>query len=128
MPYIQHTWYAGDTVEIHKTYSARYGKKIARGPNRNKTTEDVKKYNAELAERELRMLLNPGYGCTVSGQAACVNAGGVLTKHLQSAPHTAVDIITAVYFLSHLRRDYSAATQMYGGKSGHTMRRFTVLP
>lgn len=58
MPYIQHTWYAGDTVEIHKTYSARYGKKIARGPNRNKTTEDVKKYNAELAERELRLLLN----------------------------------------------------------------------
>ena len=61
MPYIQHTWYAGDTVEIHKTYYARYGKKIARGPNRNKTPEDVKKYNAELAERELRLLLNTNF-------------------------------------------------------------------
>lgn len=61
MPYIQHTWYAGDTVEIHKTYSARYGKKIARGPNRNKTPEAVKKYNAELAERELRLILNTNF-------------------------------------------------------------------
>lgn len=61
MPYLQHTWYAGNTTEIHKTYSARYGKRIQRGANINKTPEAVKKYNAIIAERELRLLVNTNF-------------------------------------------------------------------
>lgn len=62
MPYIKTIWIAGNTIEVAKTYSARYGKKIARGPNQNKTPEAVKRYNAQIAERELRLLINENFG------------------------------------------------------------------
>lgn len=52
---------AGATIEIYKTYSARYGKKIARGKNINTTPEDVKKQNAKLAEDNLRRLINHNF-------------------------------------------------------------------
>lgn len=61
MPYIQTTYIAGNTIEVHKTYSARYGKKITRGKNHSKTPEAVKKYNTEVAERELRLLTNENF-------------------------------------------------------------------
>lgn len=62
MPYIKTTWIAGNTIEVAKTYSARYGKKIARGANINKTPAAVKRYNAQMAERELRLLINENFG------------------------------------------------------------------
>lgn len=61
MPYTQTTYTAGNTVEVYKTYSARYGKKIPRGKNHSKTPEAVKKYNEQIAERELRLLLNENF-------------------------------------------------------------------
>lgn len=61
MPYIIKEYRAGNTIEIQKTYSARYGKKIARGPNIKPTTKAVQKNNEKLAEMKLRLLLNENF-------------------------------------------------------------------
>lgn len=61
MPYIYKEYRAGATIEIHKTYSARYGKQIPRGPNTKPTPDTVKKNNERQAEMKLRLLLNENF-------------------------------------------------------------------
>ena len=61
MPYIYKEYHAGATIEIHKTYSARYGKQIPRGPNIKPTSEAVKRNNERQAEMKLRLLLNENF-------------------------------------------------------------------
>ena len=62
MPYIKERCKAGDTIEISKTYSTRYGKKyIQRRKNVNKTLEAVKKVNQRNAEKKLRRLINANF-------------------------------------------------------------------
>ena len=61
MPYIYREYRAGQTVEVYKTYSARYGKHLPRGPNSNPTPEAVRKNNERIAEMKLRLLLNENF-------------------------------------------------------------------
>lgn len=61
MPYLINEYRAGYTIEIFKTYSARYGRRLPRGPNINPTPEDVKSNNERLAEMKLRLLLNENF-------------------------------------------------------------------
>lgn len=61
MPYIYKEYHAGATIEIHKTYSTRYGKQIPRGPNVKPTSEAVKRNNERQAEMKLRLLLNENF-------------------------------------------------------------------
>lgn len=61
MPYIIKEYRAGHTIEIYKTYSARYGKHLPRSPNSNPTPEAVKRNNERLAEMKLRLLLNANF-------------------------------------------------------------------
>lgn len=61
MPYIIKEYHAGATIEIQKTYSARYGKKLPRSPNKKPTPDEVKKNNERLAEMNLRLLLNANF-------------------------------------------------------------------
>lgn len=69
MPYIYREYRAGQTVEVYKTYSARYGKNLPRGPNCNPTPEAVKKSNERIAEMKLRLLLNENFK---AGDLHCV--------------------------------------------------------
>ena len=59
--YIRKTWKAGRTVEVKKTYSARYGKKIPRGENIKQTSEAQENVNYRNAVDELRRILNANY-------------------------------------------------------------------
>ena len=59
--YIRKTWKAGRTVEVKKTYSARYGKKIPRGNNIGQTSEAQERVNYKNAVDELRRILNANY-------------------------------------------------------------------
>lgn len=61
MPYIYREYRAGQTVEVYKTYSARYGKHLPRGSNSNPTPEAVRKNNERIAEMKLRLLLNENF-------------------------------------------------------------------
>lgn len=62
MAYIKEICRTGEVIEIRKTKSYRYGKRIPRGKNVNKTPEDVKKVNGRYAEMKLRRLLNTNFG------------------------------------------------------------------
>lgn len=59
--YIRKTWKAGRTVEVKKTYSARYGKKIPRGENVRHTSKAQEEVNLRNAVDELRRILNANY-------------------------------------------------------------------
>ena len=59
--YIRKTWKAGRTVEVKKTYSARYGKKIPRGNNIGHTSDAQETVNRRNAVAELRRILNANY-------------------------------------------------------------------
>lgn len=59
--YIRKTWKAGRTVEVKKTYSARYGKKIPRGGNIGHTSKAQEEVNRRNAVDELRRILNANY-------------------------------------------------------------------
>lgn len=59
--YIRKTWKAGRTVEVKKTYSARYGKKIPRGDNIGHTSKAQEEVNRRLAVAELRRILNENF-------------------------------------------------------------------
>ena len=59
--YIQKTYIAGATIEIMKTYSTRYGKKLPREKNQKPSPEAVAKYNEKLAEDTLRRLINENF-------------------------------------------------------------------
>lgn len=64
MPYIKQTIYAGKTVEVHKYYSSRYGKRTSpnRRPHTDPTPEDVAEVNRQQAIKKLRGLLNENFG------------------------------------------------------------------
>lgn len=59
--YLMNVIKAGDTIEIYKTQSSRYGYKIPRSENIAKTPEDVYKNNQRLAEDHLRQLINANF-------------------------------------------------------------------
>lgn len=59
--YIRRTWRAGRTVEVKKTYSARYGRKIPRSENVGITTKAQEEVNRRNAIAELRRILNANY-------------------------------------------------------------------
>ena len=59
--YLIKTYEAGNTLEIYKTYSARYGKRIPRGKNKGHTPPDVMKVNDRNAADELRRVLNANF-------------------------------------------------------------------
>lgn len=59
--YIRRTWRAGRTVEVKKTYSARYGRKIPRGNNIGTTSTAQEEVNRRNAIAELRRTLNANY-------------------------------------------------------------------
>ena len=60
--YIRKTWKAGRTVEVKKTYSARYGKKIPRGENIKQTSDAQETVNRRMAVAELRRTINANFG------------------------------------------------------------------
>lgn len=62
MPYIKKIIEAGQTLEIHKYYSARYGKgKAGRKAHEHDTTAEQEKINKKQAEMKLRGLLNANF-------------------------------------------------------------------
>lgn len=63
MPYIKQTIYAGKTVEVHKYYSSRYGKRTSpnRRPHTDPTPEDVAEVNRQHAVRKIRGLVNANF-------------------------------------------------------------------
>ena len=62
MPYIKKTVIAGDTIEIEKHYSARYGKRCSRSGNVNETRPEQAEVNKRQAEKTLRRLINANFG------------------------------------------------------------------
>lgn len=63
MPYLKITAIAGRTVEVYKTYSARYGKRgIPRGTRVAPTPERQQRINEKNAETRLRLKLNANFG------------------------------------------------------------------
>ncbi|MBQ6873869.1 MAG: hypothetical protein IJO24_06205 [Clostridia bacterium] len=62
MPYIKQTIRAGKTIEVHKHYSARYGKGTqGRKKHQNKTSEKAAEVNRQQAIKKLRGLLNANF-------------------------------------------------------------------
>ena len=61
MKYIKKVTKAGDTIEIEKTQSARYGRKIPRGFNENPTPKDVAAVNRQIAVKKLTRIMNENY-------------------------------------------------------------------
>lgn len=59
--YIRKTWKAGRTVEVKKTYSARYGRRIPRGENIRTTGKAQEEINRRNAIAELRRTLNANF-------------------------------------------------------------------
>lgn len=60
--YIKKTWVAGRTIEVKKTTSARYGRKIPRSENIRSTSEAQEEVNRRNAVAELRRILNANFG------------------------------------------------------------------
>lgn len=61
MQYIQKITVAGDTIEIEKTRSARFGKRIPRGTKENDTPKNVQEINRRNAVKNLTRLLNENF-------------------------------------------------------------------
>ncbi len=62
MPYIKETCIAGNTIEVRKYYSPRYGVKGEKRKKRLKPTEEsVKRANVRKAETDLRRLMNHNF-------------------------------------------------------------------
>ena len=61
MPHLKYVIVAGRVVEIRKTYSPRYGKKIPRGENSSLTPEAMEKVNEREAEAKLRRIFNANF-------------------------------------------------------------------
>lgn len=59
--YIKEICIAGNTIEVMKKHSWRYGRSIPRGKNEKKTPEDVAKVNQRNAETKLRRLINTNF-------------------------------------------------------------------
>jgi len=61
--YVLTICYAGKTIEMSKSFSARYKKKgMVRGKNEKPTPEQMLKINERNAETKLRRLINTNYG------------------------------------------------------------------
>lgn len=61
MPYIKKTTKAGDTVEVIKYFSGRYGKKGNRKEHYQPTPNDVAENNKKYAEQKLTNILNANF-------------------------------------------------------------------
>lgn len=59
--YIRKTWKAGRTVEVKKTYSARFGRKLPRAGNILETSKAQEAVNRQNAIDELRRILNENF-------------------------------------------------------------------
>lgn len=59
--YLRKTWKAGRTVEVKKTFSARYGKKLPRAGNVLETSKAQEKVNRQKAIDELRRIINANF-------------------------------------------------------------------
>lgn len=59
--YIKKTWVCGNVIEVKKTYSARFGRRIPRGTNEKETPEKMEKVNLRNAIAELRRVLNANF-------------------------------------------------------------------
>lgn len=59
--YIKKTWKAGKTIEVKKTYSARFGRKIQRSADIGHMGDAQKKVNKKRAVDELRRILNANF-------------------------------------------------------------------
>lgn len=62
MPYIKKTVIAGNTIEVEKHYSARYGKRLPRSSNSQATRPEQAEVNQRQAEKTLRRLINANFG------------------------------------------------------------------
>lgn len=63
MAYFKTTIKAGRTLEIHKGYVKRTGKKISEGDKKKLTPEEIEKINEKNAENKLRRKINANFGC-----------------------------------------------------------------
>lgn len=61
MKYLKKTYTAGITIEVQKTYSARYGKTLQKEGRTGKSREAVKRYNEKTAQRKLTRLINANF-------------------------------------------------------------------
>ena len=61
MPYIMRTVKAGNTKEITKYYSARYGRKHRKSERKAETEDKQKRVNENNAEDKLRWLINSNF-------------------------------------------------------------------
>ncbi|MFV0351203.1 MAG: hypothetical protein ACK5JF_02680 [Oscillospiraceae bacterium] len=59
--YLQKVYKAGQTIEIQKTFSKRYGRNITRGKNQCPTPKAMKNYNDLMARRELTRTFNENF-------------------------------------------------------------------
>lgn len=60
--YIKKVTKAGETIEVEKTQSARYGRSIPRGGNKGKTPPDVREVNRRNAIKNLTRIINANFG------------------------------------------------------------------
>lgn len=62
MPYIESVCKAGNTIEIERYYTARYGRRGQKRSQRRKpTSEEQRQINNRLAEKKLRRLINANF-------------------------------------------------------------------
>lgn len=61
MPFVEKVITAGDIKEVRRYFSSRIGKNIPRGPNENKTPEQVEKVNARIAKDKLEKLVHANF-------------------------------------------------------------------
>ena len=55
--YIKNTYYVGNTIEIEKVHSGRYGKRIPVSAKTKPTSEAVQKVNFRNKKKKLRRLI-----------------------------------------------------------------------
>lgn len=61
MSYIENRFFVGDTIEIEKVYSGRYGKRVPVAEKRKPTEEAVKKVNFRNKVKHLRRLMQNNF-------------------------------------------------------------------
>lgn len=63
MAYFKTTISAGRTIEVHKGYIKRNGKRLGEGDKKKITPEEIEKINEKNAENKLRRKINANFGC-----------------------------------------------------------------
>lgn len=100
MPYMMEVCTAGETIEVSKYYSARYGKRSARSENRLPTSKKAQQANWRQAEKRLRRLMNANFRDKVDALVTLDFAPG-------GKPETYEDMKRRMQnFLQRLRRRY----------------------